>query len=163
MIRIRELTKDYIDKILELESDSAPQLPVYYPYDRETLENDIFGGKDSKAFGAFDKDKLVGWGAYRYAEKENGIDKGVYEMCSLVVDKKYRRHGIGLKLFNIRLQELLKKKNLTKIYATNYPKNIPIILLYLNNGFVIYDYKKNVYGEGGDRIYVMYEKLHKHK
>lgn len=158
MIKYKELFIADVTKILELESHSAPRLPVYYPYDLDALEHHIFGNKDHKVYGAFDGDKLVGWAAYRNSEKEDGSEKGVYEMCSLVVDKKYRRQGIGLKLFKVRLNELLKKKKLTRIYATNYPRNLPIILLYLKNGFVIYDYKKDVYGPGGDRIYLKYAK-----
>lgn len=158
MIKIKKVTMKDIPHILELENHSAPKLPVYYGYDAEALEYHLFKNKDAKVYGAFDGDKLVGWGAYRCSEKEDGSDKGVYEMCSLVVDKNYRRKGIGLQIFNTRLQELLKKENLTKIYATNYPKNTPIIMLYLSNGFVPYDYKKDVYGVGGDRLYLKYER-----
>jgi ribosomal protein S18 acetylase RimI-like enzyme len=161
MIKLVELTKNDIDKILDLEAQSALQLPVYYPYDREALDSYIFQNKDAKAYGAFDGDKLVGWSAFSCREKSDGTDKGFYEMCGIVVDAKYRRQGIGKKLFNIRLQELLKKEAVIKIYATNYPKNIPILLLYLTNGFVVYDYKKDVYGPGGDRVYVKYDKLEK--
>jgi|GEM_PF-1263720 len=161
MIKIIELSEKDINKILELESHSAPKLPMYYGYNSEALEYQLFKNKDAKVYGAMNGEKLVGWAAYRCSEKEDGTDKGVYEMCSLVVDKDYRRKGVGLKLFNKRLQGLLKKKDLVKIYATNYPKNIPIIMLYLTNGFVPYDYKKDVYGIGGDRLYVKYERLEK--
>lgn len=159
MIEIRPLDASDADKILEFESHCDVKLPAYYPYDRESLNSYIFNNKDAKAFGAFDKDTLVGWSAYSCMEKPDGTDKGVYEMCGIVVDPKYRRQGIGLKLFNARLSELLKKNGLTKIYATNYPKNTPILILYLSNGFVIYDYKKDVYGPGGDRVYVKYDRF----
>ncbi len=161
MFKIEQLTKNDIDKIIEFEAQEAPPFPIYYAYDRKTLEKDLFGDKDAKAYGVFDKDKLIGWAAYRSIEKDDGSDKGVYEMSGMVVAKKYRRRGIGLKLFKLRLDELLQKRDLKRIYATNYPKNTPIIVLYLTNGFVIYDYKKDLYGPGADRIYIKYEKLEK--
>ncbi len=151
MIKIRSLDKSYIDKILALEAESAPPFPIYYGWTKEALERDIFSENSGKAFGAFDGDKLVGWSSY---QKE---PNGVYQMSGIVVDKNYRRKGIGLRLFKIRIKELLEKPDLTKIYATNYPKNSPIIIMELNHGFVIYDYKKDVYGPGADRVYVKYE------
>jgi ribosomal protein S18 acetylase RimI-like enzyme len=159
MINICELTSSEADNILQFESHCELKLPVYYPYDRESLDSYVFKNIDGKAFGAFDQNRLVGWSAYSCREKENGIDKGVYEMCGIVVDPEYRRQGIGLKLFKVRMGELLKKSSLKMIYATNYPKNVPIILMYLNNGFVIYDYKRDVYGPGGDRVYLKYDNL----
>lgn len=163
MIKIKTLSSKDADRIIEFESHCGVKLPAYYPYDRESLDSYIFKNKDAEAFGAFEGDVLVGWSAYSCMEKEDDTDKGVYEMCGLVVDPKYRRRGIGLKLFKIRLKKLLKKDGLTKIYATNYPKNSPILILYLNNGFVIYDFKKDVYGPGGDRVYLQYDKLEEPK
>lgn len=159
MIKIKILKAQDAESILELESRCGLKLPSYIPYDRKQLDIYIFNNKDAKAFGAYDKDELIGWSGYSCMEKEDGTDRGVYEMCGMVVDPRYRRQGIGLKLFKVRLEELLKKKNLKRIYATNFPKNSPIIILYLTNGFVIYDYKKDIYGPGADRIFVKYEAI----
>ena len=156
---IKTLTLKDADRILEFESNFAPKLPVYVPYDREQLDSYIFKNKDGKAFGAFENDLLVGWAGYSCREKADGTDKGIYEMCGLVVHPNYRRQGIGLKLFQTRMTDLLKKPDLKRIYATNYPQNTPIILLYLTNGFVIYDFKKDLYGPGVDRLFLKYEKL----
>jgi GNAT superfamily N-acetyltransferase len=159
MVVIKALTSEDADWILEFESKHAPKLPVYYPYDREALDSYIFKNKDGKAFGAFDKDLLVGWAGYSCKEKAGEVDKGVYEMSGLVVHSNYRRQGIGLKLFKARMEDLLSKPGLKRIYATNYPLNSPIIILYLTNGFVIYDFKKDCFGPGIDRLFLKYEKL----
>ena len=47
-----------------------------------------------------------------------------------------------------------KKKKFTKIYLTVSPLNTGALLLYVKNGFVIFDYKPNVYGPGADRVFL---------
>ncbi len=158
MTKIRELTKEDIDLILELEAHSAPQMPAYFAYDRKDLENDIFSSKGNKAFGAFDGSRLVGWGAYEVT-KDGDSESCIYQMSSLVVDKEFRRKGIGLQLLEVRMQDILKKKDAKEIFVTTYPKNSPTLIMYLTHGFVIYDFKKNAYGEGADRVYLKYDGL----
>lgn len=43
------------------------------------------------------------------------------------------------------------------IIATAYPKNVAITILFLKNGFVISDCKKDLYGPGADRVYMRYQ------
>lgn len=157
MITIRKLTTNDIKSILKLEKEAGLKRPFYANYSRKGLEYIFDNTNKCGAWGAFDNSNLIGWSAYRSDWNKDSKQKGVYEMSGLVVDKAYRRKGIGLKLFNKRLKELLKKEDLKKIYATTYPLNKPLLILYLNNGFIIYDYRKDVYGKGGDRIYMKYE------
>lgn len=155
-IKITKLDKRDIDAILNLESHSAPKKPTYAKYDRESLEFIFDNSESCSAFGLMDNSKLIGWSSYRANWNKDNKSDGTYEMSSLVIHKDYRRVGLGLKLFNKRLKDILSKPNVKTIYATAYPKNTPIILLYLNHGFEIYDFKKNVYGKGADRIYLKY-------
>ena len=158
MTKIRQLTKEDIGLILELESHSAPPMPAYFAYDKKDLESVIFASKVNKAYGAFDGSRLVGWGAYEVTK--DGVSEGcIYQMSSLVVDKEYRRKGIGLQLFEVRMQDILNKKDAKEIFVTTYPKNSPTLIMYLTHGFVIYDFKKNAYGEGADRVYLKYDGL----
>lgn len=83
-------------------------------------------------------------------------EEGEYAMSSLVVDQDFRRQGIGMKLFYKRLEKIKKKPDMNKIVATAYPKNIGIIILYLKNGFIISDFKNDLYGPGADRVYLEY-------
>jgi len=153
MIEIRAIAEEEIDQVLALEAKSAPKFPIYYPWDKEELVGKIIlNNTGGRAFGAFDGEKLVGWSAYR----DEG--DGVYQLCGMVVDTEYRRQGIGTRLLEVRLDDLKSKSGVKKIYSTNYPKNTPIIVLLLQHGFVIEDFKKDYYGPGADRVFTVYQK-----
>ncbi len=154
-MKIVKLGKENINQILDLESRGAPAENMYYRYNKEALE-DIISRKQGEAFGIYDSEKLIGWASYRYAVNEDEIEEGVYEMSSLVVDPEYRRKGVGVALFNHRLETIMSKDDVKMIYATAHPANTPILCLYLNNGFIIYDFKKDKYGPGADRVYMKY-------
>lgn len=156
-IEIIKLDKSYVDKILTLEADSAPEQPFYFKYDKESLE-DLFEARDkASVFGAFIKNALVGWASYRSGFGLEKSEPGEYAMSSMVVSKNFRKLGIGTMLFEARINEILKKKDLKVIIATAYPKNTAIISLFLKNGFYVSDFKKNLYGEGADRVYLRRE------
>lgn len=151
---LRELSNNNINEILELEKDNAPDKPYYSKYNEEALKFIFDNPKTCKAFGLYDAKKLVGWGCYRTQWKDENIRDGVYEVSSIVVHKQYRRKGIGRQLLNKIIQDIKKSQDYKEIYLTVYPDNLPPLLLYLNNGFVIYNYKKDVYGSGSDRVYL---------
>ncbi len=151
MICYQILTPEHKTDILEFESQYAPGLPVYYRHSPDSLNSYIFKNKDGRAYGAFDGETLVGWAGYSLRKK------GEYEMCGMIVHPGFRRRGIGLKLFQLRLDDLLKKPGAKSISATCYPANSPIIILYLTNGFVIYNFKKDYFGPGVDRLFLRYQ------
>jgi ribosomal protein S18 acetylase RimI-like enzyme len=144
---ITELTKTDIDKILTFEKSYAPAMPVYFPYDRETLVKEFDEGTAYKC-GIFIDNELIAYSGY--GKKEAGI----YQMDGMVVKPEYRRHGIGQLLFDHRLSKIKEDPALKEIYVTCYPKNTPIIMLYLKNDFEIYDLKKDYYAVGADRIFL---------
>lgn len=153
-MKIQKLDRSYIDQILELEASSAPKIPIYFKYDKEGLDM-LFDHLDtSGVFGAFDGDKLIGWASYRSGFGLEKSEPGEYAMSSMVVHSDYRRQGIGTKLFHARLSEIKQKPDVRKVIATAYPKNRAIIILFLQNGFYISDFKKDLYGPGADRIYL---------
>lgn len=154
--KIKKIDANYINDILILEENNTPDPKMYYRYDRSDLERLFYKDESAVVFGAFDKDKLIGWASYRKPWNETETE-GIYEMSSLVVNKEYRRKYVGQKLFEVRLNELLSRKDVKTIFATCHPQNIPIIMLYLKNKFVIYDFKKDKYGPGADRVYLKHE------
>lgn len=79
-------------------------------------------------------------------------------MSSIVVDKPHRRKGIGRAILNKIIQDINKNQDYTEIYLTIYPDNLAPLLLYLKSNFVIYNYKKDVYGPGSDRLYLRLKK-----
>ncbi len=152
-MELRRLSKSDIDSIIELEKHHAPDKPHYARYDQEALSFIFDNPESCEAIGLFDEEALVGWGAYRTNWSKYNKERGVYEISSIVVNTNYRRKGLGEKILN-RIIEDLKKKKFTKIYLTVSPLNTGALLLYVKNGFIIFDYKPNVYGPGADRVFL---------
>lgn len=157
-MKLRKLSKGDMPKIILLEKRHAPNEPYYSRYTTKVL-NFIFNNpKTCAAFGLFDNDKLVGWGSYRTNWYRHNLEKNAFEISSIVVNKNFRKKGLGNKILNKLLSEW-KKKKLDKAFLTVSPYNLEALSIYLKNGFIIYDYKKDVYGKkGSDRLYLSLNK-----
>lgn len=153
-MELKKLTATNIKDVLCLEKDNAPDKPFYLKYNDEALIFIFDNPKTCKAYGLFDNNKLIAWGCYRTQWKDENVKEGVYEISSIVVNKNYRRKGLGKQILNRAIEDIKKGQNYKEIYLTVYPGNLSALLLYLNNGFVIYNYKKDVYGPGSDRVYL---------
>lgn len=157
-MEVKQLTVENIPQIILLEKDHAPDRPYYAKYDEEALQFIFDNPRTCRVFGLFDQNNFVGWGCYRTQWSEyNSQEQGVYEIGSIVIHSNYRRQGLGKKLLDKLFEDIKKQQWYKKIYLTVSPKNIGALLLYLTNGFEIYDFKKNVYGERADRLYLMKE------
>lgn len=156
-MKLQKLSKQDISKILDLESYSAPQKPLYSPYDESAL-NFLFDNPDnSGAIGLFDGEKLIGWGAYRTNWKKSGPEVGTSEISSVVIDKNHRRKGLGGKVLNEIMRILIEEHDIHKFFLTVSPLNAGALMLYIKTGFVIYDFRKDVYGPGADRVYLEFK------
>ena len=154
-MELKQLWHKDIPLIIGLERDNAPDKPLYKKYDEKAL-NYIFDNPEKcKAYGVFEENKLIGWGAYRNGWSEDNSEKGVFEISSIVVNASKRGQGIGKMLLDHITKEIQHNANYQKIYLTVSPLNVPALSLYIKNGFVIYDYKPNVYGEGAHRVYLV--------
>lgn len=149
-MEIKRLESKDTENILSFESENAPEKPFYVKYTKKDLDDLFNDPQKCQAFGMYENDELIAWSAYRN-EKEN-----LYEVCSLVVDKKYRGKGLGKTLLNHVIQKALEDHKNAEIYLTVYPQNLDALFLYLKNNFVIYDFKKDYYGPGADRLFLKY-------
>lgn len=154
-MQIKQLSKTNTQDIIDLEKEHAPDRPYYAKYDENALHFIFDNSKTCQAYGVFEKNKLIAWGAYRTNWKDDNLtQKGTFEISSIVVNTKYRKQGIGKMLLNKIVEEIKKNQHFKNIYLTVSPVNLGALLLYLKNGFVVYDFKKDVYGPGSDRIYL---------
>lgn len=154
-MELKQLSRENIPAIIDLERDNAPEEPLYSKYDEEALSYIFDNPENCRAYGVFEEDKLLGWGGYRNGWSEDNADKGVFEISSIVVDLSKRGQGIGKMLLDHITKEIQNNAEYQKIYLTVSPLNLPALTLYIKNGFVIYDYKPNVYGEGAHRVYLV--------
>ena len=151
-MQIKQLLKANIKDIIELEKNNAPDKPYYARYDDKALNFIFDNPKTCHAIGLYDDDKLIGWGAYRTNWYRHSKEKGV-EISSIVINKNYRRKGLGTVILN-KIISKLKENKIKNIFLTVSPLNVGALILYSKNGFIIFDYKKDVYGLGSDRVYL---------
>jgi ribosomal protein S18 acetylase RimI-like enzyme len=149
----KELSEKLISQIIQFETENAPDSPYYGRYDKEGFLYIFKNPSTCKAYGLYLGSELIGWGSFRSKNEED------FEISSIVISKNQRRHGYGARFLHYLVDRILESQLYKKIFLTVYPLNLPAIFLYLKNNFVIYDFKKNVYGEGADRVYMRYEKL----
>jgi len=153
-MRLKKLTTRNIQQIIDLEARSAPDKPYYAKYDLEAL-NFLFDNPDKcGAIGIFDDKQLIGWGAYRTNWKKHTKERGSCEVSSIVVDISQRRKGLGSKILDGVLEEIKKNNSVKNVFLTVSPLNISALSLYIRYGFIIYDFRKDVYGPGADRVYL---------
>lgn len=156
-MKTKGLTRKHIPAVMALEKQHAPDRLNYARYDNKALSFIFDNPKICHAYGIFDGDNLICWGAYRSGWSKDNLEEGVYEISSIVVHTDYRRRGFGKMMLDKIFEEIKRNQKYKKIYLTVSPLNLGALLLYLKNGFVIYDFKKNVYGERANRLYLVKE------
>ncbi|MBI4004530.1 GNAT family N-acetyltransferase [Candidatus Roizmanbacteria bacterium] len=151
-MQIISLTRKDIESILKLESESAPEKPDYIKYSPQELQ-DLFDNLEKcRAFGIYSDNELIGWSGYKW------IRGNLYEITPVVVGKNYRGKGLGKALLEYAVKEVLRNHKDAEIFLTVYPQNLDALNLYLKNNFVVYDFKKDYYGQGADRLFLKHSK-----
>ena len=87
----------------------------------------------------------------------HGLPKhGLVELDRIAVLPEFRGKGIGKKLFSFTIDELEKNIDPQEIFLSVSQYNIPALIFYLKNGFVIFDFKKKIF-DNLDRLYLRLE------
>lgn len=73
-----------------------------------------------------------------------------------MVSRKERGKGIGKNILRYVIANIKEKHPDSNIYLTVYPQNLPALFLYIKNGFLINDFKKDYYGKGAHRLFLNY-------
>lgn len=101
--------------------------------------------KDSQVYLAYVKDAPVGTFSFREVD-------GEVEVRQLLVLPRFQRHGYGRAL----LDKVLSLNAGKSLWLVTHPRNQGALLLYIKNGFIIYAYKENYYGDGQPRVLLRY-------
>lgn len=145
-MKIVALHKKSLEEILHFEKKHAPGRPIYYSEDYDSLMRMFNNPLSARAYGVYEKGKLIAWGSYEEPET------GIYKIRSLVVSKYQRSKGIGGKILDKLLSEIYSKNGIREIFLTVYPENRPALALYLRRGFVIKEKRDNMFGPGEHRL-----------
>jgi len=139
LITYKQANDDDLDTLFNIEK-SLSDNPIYGAFtDQKEFEKYFIG---HKMFLVVYQDKPIGYFAYKV------IDKDISEISGFALLKGYQSKGIGTIMMNKILDDL---KNIKRIKIFTSPENIPALILYLKNGFVIREWKEN-YFQGQPRV-----------
>ena len=93
-----------------------------------------------------DDKTIIGYAILRYEMDEAEIDE-------IAILKEYEGKGIGTFLLR-EVLEILKEKNIYKVFLEVRKKNFSAIRLYEHNGFIQYRIRKNYYGDDDALCYL---------
>ncbi len=144
-LKVKTLDKLYIPQILELEQKHSPSKDYYVSSTLEEVEYIFDHPEWAKGFGIFDGENLIGWSAYRGHEGKR------FEISPIFVHTDYRGKKLGKRLFTLVIEDI-EKNHEGEMYLSVSPKNTSALVIYLKADFQIYDFKKDYFGPGTDRI-----------
>lgn len=75
--------------------------------------------------------EIIGFAMYGYCEEDN-----FYELCRLMIDKKYQGYGYGTRAIKMILEEMKNIKNCKEVYLSTDSENIKGKHIYKKIGFV---------------------------
>jgi len=139
---IEYANKDDVLQICVLEQENMP-----HPYS-QNLVQDLFDNPRVKVLKIVKNNKIVA-----YVSAEIIIDDA--SINNVVVDKNYRRLGLGNQMIAF-LKNELKASGVKKIFLEVASRNIPAINLYKNNRFKQIGIRKKYYGDD-DAIIMQYD------
>ncbi|MBU5439820.1 GNAT family N-acetyltransferase [Tissierella sp. MSJ-40] len=64
------------------------------------------------------EDKLIGFAMYGFCKEKN-----FYELCRIMIDRKYQGHGYGTKAIEIVLREMKKINRCKEVFLSTDPEN----------------------------------------
>lgn len=111
--------QDFLYEQIRIVYDIGPT-PEFH-YDIDGLKEYYILPERNCFFAAYDGDKIVATGAIRAYDKDYELFKGEYNVDNtasiwrLMVDEKYRRHGLARELVGY-MEEFAKKENYKQIY-----------------------------------------------
>ena len=137
-IAVRTAVMTDVDAIMSVEKTG-----ISHPWTRDSIES-LINDDNKVALVACDGEEVVG---YVYASYV--LDEAEIGNICLLPDR--RGEGIGRMLMDAMAKFLLAK-GVTKIFLEVEEGNAPALRLYGKCGFVMYNRRKDYYGEGRDAL-----------
>jgi len=135
---------DNIEEIMKFEKDHAPDKPLYARATRADLDHAFADNHICRVYGIYDEEKLVALGAYQsQGDEYSSREEGIYEICGIVVHSLYRGRGLGTKMVNTVRNEIRNNQKYKEIYLTVSPLHVAALVLYLKNGFIVSDDRRD--------------------
>lgn len=145
MIRIREMNKDDLNRVFEIENECFIE-----PYKMSDLEYELNENPVNKMFVAIDGDYIVGFIDFMITFNSSTLTQ-------LAVTSSYRRKGIATQLLNKMVESFPKDidDKVETITLEVRKSNIEALKLYKSFGFISVTIKPKYYKNLEDAIYMV--------
>lgn len=145
-INIREMNKDDIDDVLEVEKTSFST-----PWSKDSFIKEITENKLAKYIIAEVDEKIVGYGGMWLILDEAHI-------TNVAVSNEFRNRGIGQKIID-GLIDICRKLMINRITLEVRKSNNPAIKLYKNNGFIEIGIRPGYYADTKEDAIIMWKEM----
>lgn len=145
MIRIREMNKDDLNRVFEIENECFIE-----PYKMSDLEYELNENPVNKMFVAIDGNNIVGFIDFMITFNSSTLTQ-------LAVTSSYRRKGIATQLLNKMVESFPKDidDKVETITLEVRKSNIEALKLYKSFGFISVTIKPKYYKNLEDAIYMV--------
>lgn len=145
MITIREMNKDDLNRVFEIENECFIE-----PYKMSDLEYELNENPVNKMFVAIDGDNIVGFIDFMITFNSSTLTQ-------LAVTSSYRRKGIATQLLNKMVESFPKDidDKVETIALEVRKSNIEALKLYKSFGFISVTIKPKYYKNLEDAIYMV--------
>lgn len=141
MIKINKITKDHLEKLIEIDKNNFDDPWSYEMFEKE-LSND-----NSEYYGIFNDEDLLGFcGGWRVIDE--------YHINKIVIDKPHQNKKLG-QMFLVYIMELYKTKNIKKAFIEVRESNVKAVKVYSRAGFDVIGRRENYYQNNNETAYIM--------
>ena len=142
-MKIRRVRTEDVNELMRLEEGS-----IEHPWTSEDLMK-LATDQNKAGFVAEEDGKIIGYIGLSFILDEAEIGK-------LVVDKDFRRQGIGGSLIE-EVKDFLKDQGIAKVFLEVAEDNESAKALYLKSGFNSFNIRKDYYGRGRNALLMLCE------
>ena len=142
-MKIRRVRTEDVNELMRLEEGS-----IEHPWTSEDLMK-LATDQNKAGFAAEEDGKIIGYIGLSFI-----LDEA--EIGNLVVDKDFRRQGIGGSLIE-EVKEFLKDQGIAKVFLEVAEDNESAKALYLKSGFRSFNIRKDYYGRGRNALLMLCE------
>lgn len=142
-MKIRRVRTEDVNELMRLEEGS-----IEHPWTSEDLMK-LATDQNKAGFAAEEDGNIIGYIGLSFI-----LDEA--EIGNLVVDKDFRRQGIGGSLIE-EVKEFLKDQGIAKVFLEVAEDNESAKALYLKSGFNSFNIRKDYYGRGRNALLMLCE------
>ncbi|MCR4670211.1 MAG: ribosomal protein S18-alanine N-acetyltransferase [Saccharofermentans sp.] len=142
-MKIRRVRTEDVNELMRLEEGS-----IEHPWTSEDLMK-LATEQNKAGFAAEEDGKIIGYIGLSFI-----LDEA--EIGNLVVDKDFRRQGIGGSLIE-QVKDFLKDQGIAKVFLEVAEDNESAKALYLKSGFNSFNIRKDYYGKGRNALLMLCE------